>query len=558
VSTATVAETFDPLEPAGAAELYRRLAEAEPRSVPRHELDGHVGLTSRELYELGCTLEPLSVRSLGGMSWWRLWTVAGILLATMGVAGAVIGIVDALGIDRGDDEALTAASGVAAAALFLPAAWGGLALMRRGIRAVRRVAAERRRASEQTARSAANDPQGRATVGVLRGAGMLRVQLLWVRGDAGDPACVEVRTLAERRIDEDDAGRAEDAVAELSEVALRADNAHVLRREGVIKRSRPSRKRRPSRREAPDLLRQVDESWAPEPLTDAGQAELARRLVTAQTERWSAAVLEPLLVTGAADAPQPAPPWPEKRGSEPERSGIDKPSRWVFWIALLTFFLATSSLDDPGASGEGLGIAIVSGVVAVLAAVVPKVIAWRRPGRRLRSAARAAASSPPLSLEQGLPGSAGLFAVARGGGRLALMHVRPAPDDGRRGELEVRTLATRDDDDLDAVTSFCTIAGEARLHAQSAGRSAYYVRTLMARLGRVPARIGEPALWREPLAWAAGLGIAVLVGSSIKHMIVGTWLEHGLISRVVSYSWVLIASYLALRAARRIRDPFAL
>jgi hypothetical protein len=80
----------------------------------------------------------------------------------------------------------------------------------------------------------------------------------------------------------------------------------------------------------------------------------------------------------------------------------------------------------------------------------------------------------------------------------------------------------------------------------------------MARLGRVPARIGEPALWREPLAWAAGAGIAVLVAASIKHMIVGTWLEDGLLSRVISYTWVLIASYLALRAARRVRDPFAL
>ena len=76
--TATlVAETFDPLEPEGAAELYRRLEAAEPRRVPRHELDGHVGLTSRELYELGCTLEPLTVSSLGGMFWWRLLTVAG-------------------------------------------------------------------------------------------------------------------------------------------------------------------------------------------------------------------------------------------------------------------------------------------------------------------------------------------------------------------------------------------------------------------------------------------------------------------------------------------------
>jgi hypothetical protein len=562
VTATLMAETFDPLEPAGAAELYRRLEAAEPRRVPRRELDGHVGLTSRELYELGCTLEPLTVTRLGGMFWWRLLTVAGILLATIGVAGAVIGVVDALGIDRGDDDPLTAASGVAAAALFLSAAWGGLALMRRGIRAVRRLAAERRRAAGHTARRASNDPHGRATVGMLRGPGVLRVQLLWVRGDARDAACVEVRTLAEQRIDEDDAGRAEDAVAAMSEIALRADNAHTLRREGALRLHRRRTAERRSdptpRRRADPLLRAVDGAWRPEPLTDAGQAELAHRLVTADPERWSAAVLEPLLVTGAMDATHPGAPWPEQRQSAPKVAAIDKPSRWIFWISVLTFFTATSYLDDPSVPAGASAVAVGAAVAAILAAAVPKVLAWRRPGRRLRRAVRAAASSPPLALEQGLPGAAGRFAVARGQGRLALLHVRPAPDDGRRGELEVRTLATREGDDPDSVTTFCAIAGEARLRTESAGRSAHYVRTLMARLGRVPARIGEPALWREPLAWAAGAGIAVLVAASIKHMIVGTWLEDGLLSRVISYTWVLIASYLALRAARRVRDPFAL
>jgi hypothetical protein len=443
--------------------------------------------------------------------------------------------------------------------LFLAFAWGGLALMRRGIRSVRGVAAARRRATEQTVRSAANDPQGRATVGMVRGPGVLRVQLLWVRGDAHDPACVEVRTLAERQIDEDDAGRAEDAVAELSEVALRADNAHALRREGVLQRRREGRtSRHRRRRRADELSREVGEGWAPEPLTDAGQAELAQRLVTAERERWSASVLEPLLVTGATDASRPAPPWPERRKAKPTVSGVDKPARWILWISLVIFFLATSYLDDPTVPEDAPELAILSGVVAVVAFAVPRLLAWRRPGRRLRGAVRAAAAGPPLALERGLPGSAGLFAVARGGGRLALTHVRPAPDDGRRGELEVRTLAIREADDLDAVTGFCSIAAEARLRSASVGRSAHYVRTLMARLGRVPARIGEPALWREPLAWAAAAGIAVLVAASIKHMIVGTWLEDGLLSRVVSYSWVLVASYLALRAARRIRDPFSL
>ena len=85
---------------------------------------------------------------------------------------------------------------------------------------------------------------------MLRGPGVLRVQLLWVRGDARDASCVEVRTLAERQIEEDDAGRAEDAVAELSEIALRADNAHGLRREARSAGAEPSRAalRRPAPR----------------------------------------------------------------------------------------------------------------------------------------------------------------------------------------------------------------------------------------------------------------------------------------------------------------------
>jgi hypothetical protein len=60
--------------------------------------------------------------------------------------------------------------------------------------------------------------------------------------------------------------------------------------------------------------------------------------------------------------------------------------------------------------------------------------------------------------------------------------------------------ATIADDDLDALAAFCAVAAEARLRSEGVTRSNRYVRTLVARLGRVPARIGEPALWRGPLA----------------------------------------------------------
>jgi hypothetical protein len=229
---------FDPLEPAGAAELYRRLRAAKPRRVPRAELEGHVGLTARELYELGCTLAPLDVRRAGGMIGWRAVVVAAVLIAAIGVAGALIGCLDALGVERGSSsDPRDPGRNLALAVFFLACAYGGLALMRLGIRKLRELAAAGRRAARHAARSPVNDPQGRATVASLRGPGVLRVQLLWVRGDARDPAWVEVRTLAERRVDDDVAGRAEDGVAALSEMALRADNAHALRHHGGLARS---------------------------------------------------------------------------------------------------------------------------------------------------------------------------------------------------------------------------------------------------------------------------------------------------------------------------------
>ena len=123
-----------------------------------------------------------------------------------------------------------------------------------------------------------------------------------------------------------------------------------------------------------------------------------------------------------------------------------------------------------------------------------------------------------------------------------------------------RTIATRAvaDDDLDAITTFCAIASEASLRSRGVGRSAGAVRSLAARLGRVTARAGEPALWREPLAWVAGIAVAALVAASIKHTVAGTWLEDGPAGRSVGFLWVLACAFLALHAARRVRDPFSL
>ena len=570
MATTLVAEdwTLDPLEPKGAEELYRRMQAAEPRRVRRTELEGHVGLTARELYELGCTLAPLGVLRAGGMAVWRLAVTAAVLIAAIGVAGAALSSLDALGVERGEDDPLDPARNLALVVFFLAAAYGGIALMRLGIRKLRELAAARRRAAGHAARHPVDDPNGRATVASLRGPGVLRVQLLWVRGDARNPSYAEIRTLAERRVDEDDAGRAEDAVAALSELALRADNAHALRRHGGLaalglrKRRRRSGDRLPASDPSDDgdgPKREVPSGWEPEPLTDEGQAEIARRLVTAKPERWSASVLEPLIVDGTVGAPREPPPWPKRLKAGAPRLNR-RAIRWLAVGGIATFVLAMYSGDDGPPSAGAVAIGVAGLAATLLAIAVPWLFARRRTGARVARAVRAAAASPPRALEQGLPGAAGLFAVARARGRIALLHVRPAPDDGRDGDLEVRTVATRRiaDDDLDALTTFSAIAAEARLRAEGVGRSTHYVRTLMARLGRVPARAGEPALWREPLAWVAAGLVGLLVAASIKHTLAGTWLEDGLAGRTISFAWVLVAACLALTAARRVRDPFTL
>ena len=220
---------FDPLEPAGAAELYRRVAEAPVQQVQRAELAGHVGLTDRELYRLGCTTASPGVTGAVAAVGWRVVAFAGAVLAALGLAMAVAGGVVPLLGGLGDPDPIDVPRGLGLAVLAIGTAAGGGWLLRRAVRALRHLAARRRRAGG-AAVAPADDRRARATVAVLRSPGALRVQLLWVRGAAGDPADVELRVLAEHVIEEDDGGRAEDAVASLSEVALRADSAHALRR----------------------------------------------------------------------------------------------------------------------------------------------------------------------------------------------------------------------------------------------------------------------------------------------------------------------------------------
>jgi hypothetical protein len=579
---------IDPFEPSGAEELYRRVAEAEPRSVPREELEGRTDLTARELYELGCTLAPLGLRGASGMVVWRLAAVAGAVLCALGAALALAAIIQGFGLS--DDRATIRPDGaVATAVLFALAVWAGRGLLVRAVGALRRIAAERRR-TRPTARAPGDDPHARAAVTVLRGAGWLRVQLLWLRADVLDPACAEVRVLAERRVEDDDAGRAEDAIVELSEVALRARAAHALRvragwaalglRRGADARRRAARRvpavtdwRNAKATTREDPRTPVPPAWCPDPLADEdAAAELARRLCLAPVQRWSAESLSPLVVARPVPVRADPPAWPtaaERTRRRPLRAprALRRAAGFVLVIAIIALAGAAGAADRGGdpTIARIVGYAALSAAAALLALRV--AIARRARGAPLRRAVRAAAARPPRGLECGLPGMAGTIALLDGrrddGRTIALAHVRAAPDDGREGELEVRTLAWRElrpeeaGDPAQALQDMWTVADGARARTAGVQRSTRALARLATGLGRATATSDARPLRREPLAWLAASTLAVLVAASVKHTLAGDWLEHGALSRTISYAWVLAAGLLLLTVARRVNDPAA-
>jgi hypothetical protein len=577
---------LDPLEPSGAAELYRRIDAAPPRRVPRRDLEGRTDLTARELYELGCRLRPLGLRGAGGMLGWRVAAVAGAVACMVSAAAAVAVIASGFGIS--DDHApLGPDAGIGFAIFFAVTLVAGWSLLARAVRGVRRIAAARRRAGASSARPAGEDPQARAAATVLRGAGCLRVQLLWVRADVLDAACAEVRVLAERRVDEDDAGRAEDAAVAFSEIALGARSAHELRTRaglaalGVRRAARhaahpPSGARRRLAAPAaggvpattPDPRRPVPRGWSPDPLEDDGAAEVARRLCLARVERWSAEALSPLLVDRPVPVPAAAPPWPTGAARTRRRPvRLLRPLRWMAGVALTAAVLALASGDAGApASDSARAIGYSALAVALLLLLARTAIARRVRGAPLLRAVRAAAARPPRGLEQGLPGMAGVPAVmdgVRDGRRtIALVHVRAAPDDERPGELELRTLAWRDlrpeeaGDPVEAIRNLWTVADSARARTASAQRSARALSRLLGALGRATGGERRP-LHREPLAWVAWLAVLFLVAASVKHTIDGDWAPDGVFNRVLSYAWVLGTAALLWVTAHRINDPAA-
>lgn len=579
-------DDLDALEERGAAELRRRVAEAEPVRLRRNELDGHVALSRSELYELGCTVRPLGLAGIPSALAGRLQVVAGALLASAGLAGALVPtltpILGLLGEVFRDPDPTETEAGFAAAGMFLAAAAGGLALLRRGVRRLRRQAELRRRAAPAEAFDPSDDPLARTTVAVLRDVDELRVQLLWMRGDPEDPAYVETRVLAERRVEGEDRYGAEDAVLELLDVAARADAARGLgigtaaAGPGEATSGRALVAGAERRGAAPvDPSKPIADGWAPEPLTDEGAAELASRLVLARPVRWSAASLAPLVVDPAHLSDREPRPWPASRS----RTGPGAPRvaprlrRWLRGVAgtaLGVWILAASSTKDAGDHTVARWIAYPA---LALGAGLLLGMWWRErrdPGARLLSSVRAAAASvAPRALERGLSGPAGRVLVLRGSrsgaDRFELVHVRPAPADGQRGDVEVRTLAWRRVGPGDAIgprtlaLELWRVADDAGFVLERRERTARALRRLAVTLGRraAPSATG---LAREPLVWLAATVPVLLVVAAVRHtfgLSDGGWLEHGLANRILSFAWPLLAGWLLVRSARRFRDPYA-
>lgn len=556
----------DALEAGGAAELRRLITDAPARRLDRDELAGHVALSDRELYGLGCTVKPLRIGpGLAGV-WRRVLACLGAMLCTFGFAAGVAGTLSPW-LD--DPDPLGTEQGLAVAGLFVLAALAGRWLLGRQVARLRALAAEQRRVRSPHSRPAAEDPRARATVAVVPGPAQTRVQLLWLRGTADDPELAEVRVVAERRVDPGNAVAIEDAVMQLSDVALRLEVARGL--ETPTARPAlppPSRASDPDASPPParDLRTSVPPGWEPEPLSEEGAAELSRRLVHAPVERWSPDALAPLLVLSPRRIAATPPPWPSRKAPHPadRHDGFDRRLGVAAWTGVLVwiFALAGAGADPPdGARWVGYG---ALGVAAALAGL-RRLRRGRDAGWRLRQAIRRVADAGPSPLEGGLPGAAGMIACAYGQSaarrRVVVLHVRAAPADGRAGALEVRTLAVRDlrgGEPLDeAVQSMWRVADGAD-HAARRAREATGAGRVLARiLARATATPHRVSLRGEPLAWLAALAPCVLVASSIHHTSAGTWAEDGVANRILSYAWVLLAGCLLLRVARRVRDPFS-
>jgi hypothetical protein len=326
---------------------------------------------------------------------------------------------------------------------------------------------------------------------------------------------------------------------------------------------------------AVDPREPVGPHWDPEPLTDAGRAELAARLVRARPLLWNAGVLDALRVDPGRRRNRGPRPWPgARKRREPLPSRLPDRRRvllgWVAWIAFLVCVVVLGGIDraDDPQGNRAVGAA----AFAVAAGLFGHRWWWRRhgPGRRLLRSVGEAARVPGRGLERGVPGPGGRVLVLHGRGngrddgresdRVELVHVRAAPGE-EQGRLQVRTLAWREvprhgvERPEEVAQQFWVIADDAGFATGRAERDAGTIRRINAALGRAVAARRSAELAREPLAWTAVLAATGTAALAVALVIVGWNEESGLALDLALRSWPLAAGVVLWRAARRVHDP---
>jgi hypothetical protein len=365
------------------------------------------------------------------------------------------------------------------------------------------------------------DPNGRLTVTVLDGPGVLRLLLLWVRGHPQNAEVLEARVVAERRVPRDEPSRAEDAVAALSEVAMLATRARTNVRdvpaasEEVASRLVEARlSGTPAAPPATASRMRVGPKWQPDGTTEEGEVELARRLCLAKAQRWSAELLAPLVVDDVREIRGAAAPMPtsaERKARRPRPGWVTVPA--LVAVAALMYFVASS----PSAS---LGTEVVMRSLFLAAA---GWVAWKafRPqiqelphrwrGRPLLRRVDDAACDAAASLESGLPGGHGAVVVALAEQNerhvVRLVHLRRIVD-APEGTLEARVLAERrlepEDDVRETVGRFLIVADDQAFTTRRGRERVEGLRRLSRRLGVTSGRgRGRGALLGEPVALLA-------------------------------------------------------
>jgi hypothetical protein len=533
-----VGEDWEPstFEDVGATELGARIEAAEPLLVQRRALEGRCGLEDRELWELGVRIVPAGALSTGGGVLLRLVIVGAI--AAMGVCLTIaVALIAKLG---SADSALGVPGGVAiilfvvltAHALFR-LAWGAAGRERERRLARRRVPTE--------AVAPLLDPNGRLTVTVLDGPGVLRVLLLWLRGHPQDADMLEARVVAERRVPRDEPSRAEDAVVALSGVAMLATRVGTDARDveagamagasgSMPAASAEAASRRVGTRvtEGAAAARatasrvRVGPDWQPDGTTEEGEAELARRLCLAKPRRWSAEVLVPLVVDDVRQVCEAAPPMP----TSTERKACAPRPVWITWpapvaTAFLMYFVASSPSAAIGTEVTMRSLFLAAAGWVAWKAFRPQIVElphrWRR--RRLMRRVDDAACDAAARLEAGLPGGHGTVVVVsaeqKGRRVVRLVHLRRVVD-APQGTLDARVLAERrlepGDDIRETVSRFLIVADDQAFTTQRGRERTEGLRRLSRRLGVISGRgRGRGALLREPLALLAI--IAVVLGA---------------------------------------------